>query len=97
MGATAAIAGLAISAAATSYSAYETSQTKAPKLPKAVTPNTPKLPDSGSLTGNVQAADEQARSAGGTILAQKKKGIGTNGVPAIDDGANTVRKSLLGT
>ncbi len=65
MAAGAAIGAAVIGAAATTY-AVSQSKPQAPKLP----PPLPKLPDSGNLAANAAKGEEEAKSAGGTILAK---------------------------
>lgn len=67
---------------------YASSQNKAPAMPKApVLPKIPQLPVAAA--GN--QAEQRAKTAGGTILSDQKANS------QIADGANTVRKTLLGT
>ncbi len=92
MGLTPAVTVALISAAATTGAAIYSAQNQpsAPKLPKL--PEVPKLPQTQSMAGSAQQADLRAKSAGGTILSdqrQNQQGIG--------DGANAVRKQLLGS
>lgn len=83
----AAIAAIA-GAGATIYSASQAGK-GIPSAPKA--PVLPKMPDTKSVQSNAAQADIRARSAGGTILSDQKANQG------IGDGANAVRKTLLGT
>lgn len=76
-----------IGAGATVYAASQ--QPKQPELPKL--PDVPKLPATQSMAGTAQQADLKARSAGGTILSDQKAN------QQISDGANQVRKTLLGS
>lgn len=80
--------GEVIALAGVATSAYAASQAGGPKAPKV--PVTPKLPESKAVAASTDAAEAQARSAGGTILSDQRKN-------AVGDGANAVRKSLLGT
>lgn len=84
MGATAAI--LAVSVGTAVYSASQ--KPKQPTPPKAV--EVPKLPNSPTLAQSNQQADLAARTAGGTILNKRQ------GEFQVGDGANGVRKTLLG-
>lgn len=90
MGTGAEIALIALTAASTAYSASQTAKT--PNMPKA--PEMPKEPVNPAIDINVQnrMAQEQATSAGGTILSKTQgEGTGQSANPG-----NQPKKSLLG-
>lgn len=79
---------LAAALVTTAGTVYASSQNKAPAMPKApVLPKIPQLPVAAA--GN--QAEQRAKSAGGTILSDQRSN------QQLSDGANTVRKTLLGT
>lgn len=87
MAATAAVVSAVAAVAGTGVAVY--GATKPGQTYKARPPAPPGHPDTSSLTMSQQAADQQARSAGGTLLADEKQ-------KPVGDAANAVRKSLLG-
>jgi len=83
--------GVGVEVASLALSAYEVANAATapkPQAPKA--PDVPKLPDSGSLVNSAAVADQQAKTAGGTILSNQRQN-------QIGDSPNAVRKTLLGT
>lgn len=91
MGTGAEIALVALTAASTAYAAKKASEK--PDIPAPLAD--PKLPVAPTMDINVQnqMAQQQARSAGGTLLSQNQgEGTGQGANPG-----NQPRKSLLGT
>jgi hypothetical protein len=72
-----------IGAGASVYSASQAGKS----IPKPVMPNTPKAPETKPAAASLEQGEIAAKTAGGTILS--KPG-------AVGDGANAVRKTLLG-
>jgi hypothetical protein len=75
-----------IGTAASVYSASQAGK----GIPKPVMPNTPKAPDTKPAAASLEQGEIAAKTAGGTILSKP-------GQPAVSDGANVTRKTLLGT